>query len=280
MAPAFWVLLAVFFSSLPIFGRLWFDNRHTSLAHATLWAALAWFAWILTLPLDPIGNNAGPYIYLALALTGCAGIAVLGARRPGVNMWNAVVLALLLVELLPWGEALVGQKDFHVDGLRLATLAGALFVGVANYLPTRAFAGALLVGLGCACQWLRLWKSDEGSHQEIDILGRCALAAAPWLILLVRSTWPTRSANEFDRTWLSFRERYGVVWGQRLREQFNQSARHSNWDVILTWQGLRMKPGASQPGLSQSSEMRVTLNALMKRFGRKDEVSTTASGLN
>jgi len=139
MTPASWGLLVAYCSSLPIFFRFWADNRRTSLMHAVVWAVLAWVAWILTLPLEPPGSKIGPWVYLALALTGCASIAVLGARRPGMTMWNAVVVAFLAVELLPWGEAAVRHDEIHLDGLRMATLVGAVAIGVMNYLPTRAF---------------------------------------------------------------------------------------------------------------------------------------------
>ncbi len=151
MTPPGWMLLAVYCSSLAVFVRFWTANRRTSLSHAVVWATVAWIAWILTLALEPIGSKIGPWVYLALALTGCAAIAVLGARRPGIRAWNAVVAALLAVELLPWAEAAIRQAEMQLNGLRLATLAGAIAIGVMNYLPTRAVAGALLVRL-----WLRV----------------------------------------------------------------------------------------------------------------------------
>ncbi len=267
MTPPGWILLLVYCSSLAVFARFWNDNRRTSLSHAVVWTTVAWIAWILTLPLEPIGSKVGPWVYLALALTGCAGIAVLGARRPGVRAWNAVVAALLAVELLPWAEAAIRQAEFQLDGWRLATLAGAVAIGVMNYLPTRSVAGALLVGFGCTCQWVRFMRAEEGSHAELDLMGRCSLAAVPGTILLCRTFWQPRNNSEFDRCWIVFRERFGVVWGQRFREQFNQSAKNANWMVILTWQGLRTLAGAAQPNQEELAAMLQTLTALMKRFG-------------
>ena len=51
--------------------------RGTTLTYTLLWAALAWVAWLWT-------AAAGTMIsrYVALGLTGCAAVAVLGARRP------------------------------------------------------------------------------------------------------------------------------------------------------------------------------------------------------
>ena len=267
MTPFAWGLLAVYCFNLPLIMRFWNENRHTSLTHALIWAALAWIAWILTVPFEPPGSSAGVCVYLALALTGCASIAVLGARRPGVTMWNAVVAALLLMELLPWGEAAIRQNDIRLDGLRLVVLAGTISIGIMNYLPTRNGIGALLIGFGCGCQWLRFMKADEGIHEVWDWLGRWALAAAPGMVVLCRKLMRRQEASEFDRCWIGFRERFGVVWGQRLREQFNQAARHANWRVLLTWRGLRSRPGAEQPNEEEKAAMFQTLNAVMKRFG-------------
>ena len=270
MTPSSWAMLCVFLAGTPVFARLWIDNRQTSLSHAVVWALLAWIAWIFTLPLEPIGSEPGVFIYLALALTGCAGIAVLGARRPGLTMWNAVVAGLLLVELLPVAESLAKQREFQVDVPRLIILAGACFIALINYLPTRAFAGVLSLAIGCGCEWFRLKNAHEGAQRQLDALGRAALAATPAAIMLVRSGWPIRSKHEFDRLWLTFRDRFGVVWGQRLREQFNQSAKHAKWDVALSWLGLRTIPGEARPQLDQMAAMQDTLGALMKRFGKPE----------
>ena len=53
-------------------------NRSTSLIHALCWAIVAWIAWFAAFAFGLMS-----LIYLALALTVCAGVAVLGARRPG-----------------------------------------------------------------------------------------------------------------------------------------------------------------------------------------------------
>jgi hypothetical protein len=54
MTPFAWGLLVVYCTSLPLFVRFTRENRHTSLAHAVAWTILAWIAWILTLPLEPL----------------------------------------------------------------------------------------------------------------------------------------------------------------------------------------------------------------------------------
>ena len=86
-------------------GRAWLANRRSSLAHALAWAALAWLAWLGVALAEAWGLGVPVAArYVALCLTGCAGVAVLGARRPGVVAWNFVVLGLLVVLLLPLAE--------------------------------------------------------------------------------------------------------------------------------------------------------------------------------
>jgi hypothetical protein len=78
--------------------------------------------------------------------------------------------------------------------------------------------------------------------------------------------WQPEPRSEFDRVWLRFRDSYGFVWAQRLREQFNNSAAHANWPVVLRWQGLRIIPGRSPPDSVEKETMLANLQALMKRF--------------
>jgi hypothetical protein len=78
--------------------------------------------------------------------------------------------------------------------------------------------------------------------------------------------WRPVPRSEFDQVWLDFRDRYGLVWAQRLREQFNASAAHSDWPVVLRWTGLRFTPGTRPPDRQELEAMLDNLRALMKRF--------------
>jgi hypothetical protein len=180
---------------------------------------------------------------------------------------------LLAVMLLPLAESLIAAGPLPLAGPRTVFLAGTLAVCILlNYLPTRLAPSAGLLALACAIEVVLV-------VDPVLLGSRNALAAAlsPWLLALTPwvayGCWQRRPApaSEFDRLWLDFRDRFGLFWGQRLREQFNRSAAHAVWSVHLRWSGLRLEPGASVPGPAVQAAMVATLRALMKRFGTEEE---------
>jgi hypothetical protein len=240
-------------------GVAWLTNRRTTLLHAQAWGWLAWLAWLAVAggaaiwpSLDgPLGR------YLALCLTGCAGVAVLGARKPGAAAWNFVVLGLLAVLLLPVAE---GFGSPRLNAVYLGFLGAMLALGLLNYLPTRLAPAALTLAVGCGVEIAGL--AHLPLPDWLAPAGRCLVGLAPWSALaLMRWRWP--AATEFDRTWLSFRDRFGVVWGQRTREHFNRAAANAGWPLRLTWHGLEATGEGTAPDDAVVLE---TLRALLKRF--------------
>jgi hypothetical protein len=193
--------------------------------------------------------------YLALCLTGCAGVAVLGARRPGAGAWNFVIVGLLAVLLLP---ALHGLGDPHPESAHWIFLAVTLFVPLLNYLPTSLAAGSLLLAAGCGLEMLSL---SGTLPPKILWAGTVLLSYAPWAAYTFYGRW-TRG-TWFDHRWLSYRDCFGFVWGQRMREQFNRAAHHAGWPVVLHWNGLHIAEGESMPPPAALMDM---LNAVVKRF--------------
>jgi hypothetical protein len=237
----------------PLF-RAWRANHDTTLGHALAWLSCAWLVWtVAAFAVSPFAPRKE--VYLALCLTGCAGVAVLGARRPGVGAWNAVVAGLLLVLLRPLLE---GMGDLRPNSVHLAFLGATLAIGLLNYLPTRFFLTALAGGLVCAVELGRLGGASFGF---LDHWGWPLLAAAPWLGLA--SAWRRIPEREFDRIWLGFRDRFGFVWAQRLRDQFNRASSNAGWPTVLAWSGVRLTQGHSEV----PPEALAALQALLKRFG-------------
>lgn len=236
-------------------------NRHTTLRQPLLWALAAWSAW-LGLGMSRIARpDAAERLpaYAALCLSGCPGIAVLGARRPGAAAWNFVVIGLLAVLLLP---ILNGLGELRLEPAQEVFLAVTLIVPLLNYLPTRLGPSAVLTAAGCGWEMARLLGWTAGANW----LGLLLLAAAPWV------AWAAvvnrgNNGSEFDRLWLAYRDRYGFVWGQRMREQFNRAAHHAGWPVVLSWRGLYRADDQPPPDPEQ---LRATLRAVLKRFGISD----------
>ena len=195
--------------------------------------------------------------YLALCLTGCAGVAVLGARRPTVVAWHFVVVGLLAVLLLPVAE---GFGTPRLNAVYLIFLGATLAVAFLNYLPTPLAPAVLCLAAACGIEIAGLAKADL--PDLVTVAGRCLVGLTPWVGLVALRTRP-EARTEFDRTWLLFRDRFGVVWGQRTREQFNRAAANAGWPVTLTWHGLQPSGEGAQPDPAVVLD---TLRALLKRF--------------
>jgi hypothetical protein len=241
-------------------------NRATSLAHALVWGGVAWLSWGGALIL---GNAAGPGMdagrYVALCLTGCAGIAVLGARRPLFGAWNFVVLGLFTVMMLPLAESLLLGTDSH-DGLRLFFLAATVAIGAINYLPTRFAPAALLLLAAGTVEIALLFFPGWFEIRDETLALHALILAVPWIswLCVVKRS---REGSEFDQIWLGFRDRWGLLWSQRVREQFNHAAANAGWPVKLSWRGLVIEPGMDLPAPGEQERMLHTLRALLQRFG-------------
>jgi len=265
-----WVCWLVFLLGAVAFVQAWRRLRSTSLTHALVWAVAAWLAWTAVVLLDQVGvpSVLTPARYLGLCLVGCAGSAVLGARRPGVVAWNFVVLGLLAVLLLFLAEGVVVGGELQLGPVRTTFLAVTLAIGIANYVPTRMAPAALLAGLGCGWQLWELVRHAGGNHAPFldqayaDLLILCAPPAAAACALL-----PGKGGTETDRLWRSFRDCFGMIWGLRLREQFNRAAANAALPVELGWGGLRAVPTAQQTDTNDRDAALTILRALLKRFG-------------
>jgi hypothetical protein len=257
-------LLMVFLTGLYPVWIAWQANRATSLAHALSWMLAAWIAWggmMLCHALSVALPGRDLPRYLALALTGCAGVAVLGARRPGMAAWNFVVLGLLAVLLLPLAEGMLLSGE-PLGFVRKLFLAATAAVGIVNYLPTRLALAALALALGLGGEFALL---DDTTTTSTETLAWLALGISPWLGLM---GWRAgrRPASAFDRLWYDFRDRFGLVWGQRVREQFNRAAANAGWPLYLSWRGLRRLPGLPPAADNIAVAATETLEAILTRF--------------
>jgi hypothetical protein len=224
--------------------RAWRGTTGNTLRYAVLWAALAWGVWCLAAWFAELASLR----YLALCLTASAGVAVLGARRPGAGAWNFVVAGLVAALCRPFLE---GSGQLRLEGGHLFFLGVALAVALGNYVPTRQAPAVLVLGGVCAVELL-----------EIQVPGLfLLLGLVPWLALL--SAGRQGQGEDFDTIWRNYRDRFGFVWAQRLREQFNNSSRHAGWGVVLGWSGIQETEAGRRP---EPERLVATLRALLTRF--------------
>jgi hypothetical protein len=262
-------------SAYPLW-RAWHANHRAPLVHALNWAVVTWAAWLSVFLtwVWPIPQNflVG---YLALAMTGCTMVSVLEPRRPGAAPWNLVVLGLLAVMMLPLAEGLVSGGSFHLSWAHRIFLAATIGIGFLNYLPTRLGWGASCLAAGCFIEILTLGPGDPPDAGWQIRIARALVALSIWGAFLARKQ-NSSPPDKFGVLWAGFKDRFGVVWSQRVREQFNRSAAHRGWPVHLYWQGLRVISGKEIPGPSDQKEILATLQALLTRFGPQD--TQTESG--
>jgi hypothetical protein len=266
MAETCWLVLLS--AAYPLW-RAWNANRHTSLFQTIHWAIVAWIAWLWALTPNHSADAAIPS-YVALSFSACANVAVLGAREPGVSAWNFVILGLLALLFVPVAEALFADRALSLGGVRTFFLGATLAVGLINYLPTRLAPAIVILFLGCVGEILMLARQEGLIETAFPFaqLSRPLLVASPWVAYLSLA-WQPRARSQADALWLGFRDRFGLFWGQRLREQFNCSAANSGWPVHLRWQGLRVIQPEKQAPETQSAIVDV-LRALLKRFVFED----------
>jgi hypothetical protein len=247
-------------------GAAWRANRRTSLGHAVLWAVAAWAIWAATAGGEALAGRGLPEArYAALCLTACAGVAVLGARRPGVGAWNFVVAGLMVVLMRPLWE---GLGSFRPGEAHALFLAAVMAVPLLNYLPTRLSPAGLVLACGCGVVLACLVVSGP---QWLEEGGMGLVAVAPWLAWL--GARRPAGLGEFDALWLAYRDRFGFLWGQRMREQFNRAAAHAGWPVVLRWGGLRTSDGRP----ADLPQAVATLHAVLKRFGPEEEGGPAAN---
>jgi hypothetical protein len=184
-------------------------------------------------------------------------VAVLGARNPVAAAWHFVVVGLLAVLLLPVAEGFGAPR---LNAIYLSFLSATLAVGLLNYLPTTLAPAVLALAMACGIEIAGLVSTTL--PEWLTPVGQCLLALTPWLALASQSL-RGNAETEFDRMWRSFRDRYGVVWSLRTREQFNRAAANAGWPLTLTWHGLQAcgEVPATDPALVLE-----TLRALLKRF--------------
>jgi hypothetical protein len=259
--------------------RAWRGTRGTALRPALVWCAITLGvasisqAIAVTEPFESGRPLAGQAVYLATLAGLAALVSVLNARSPGGEAWAILMVLLVVIFLVPWleGSGLV-REGGGWDRLRLAAPWSIFYgllvlVGVTNFLPTRFFAAATLVGLGFAAEYAGLtspqWsRADRGAAWMLVPIG---WAMAAWVADLA-TLRARRAPAGLPRLWFWFRDAWGVVWALRVQERFNRAAAAAGWPIRLTWHGVEGTPDAIPP------EAAATLAGLLRRFATSERL--------
>jgi hypothetical protein len=283
------VVIAVLVTAAGLSGLFWRRGRlrETTMMAVWWWSLAAFCAVAATEICGPLLNNSSSnqftaLCYAAAMLTFCPMMAVLGAKRPQSRSWPWIVLSLWLILLIPALHGWLHRpgESIYVFPAWQWLLLILLAVSVANYLPTRYWAAAVLAAIAQV-----LFISEHlplGTFSPLTIggvtigplLGLTALAAAIWLVHWgdARRLPPPQG---IDQLWIDFRDAFGVVWAVRVSQQINAYSEMYGWQVTLSWDGLHTLtdgiPGTkvvdeSQLDASTAAALRKMLRTTLRRF--------------
>jgi hypothetical protein len=201
-------------------------------------------------------------------------IALLGAKRPQDRAWQFIVLAFWLMLALPAGQAWLLRPEYPpvMHGLWTCFVLLLAVIGITNYLPTRFWPTGLLAAAGqIALHWRYLPLTDGTQPDSLSLWGLGLLAAALVAAALIGRRSRPRG-DPLDRLWIDFRDQYGVVWGLRVAERINTSAKMHGWNVSLGWLGFATNFGGSIEVIPSAvrSELEVTVRTVLRRFVSAD----------
>ena len=246
--------------------------RHTTLVTPLVWAVVAGLGWVVAAGAGLLLNRTHPVHgqlwYTTVVLTICPLIAVLGARRPTIRVWNWFVV-LPLTAVLLWPVALCwmprGPEKLLLEAPHLAGFGVVLMMGIGNYIGTRWTA----VAVGTLVSVALLLSTVSGSSEEAARMR--ALAAG----ILCSAIWGSRHVTartkspgpSWERVWDDFRQTFGIVWAHRIAERVNAEAVKGDWATRLQPTGF--VPARPEAGLdleSDHSAIDHTLRWLLRRF--------------
>ena len=241
------------------------------------WWSLCSLAAIITVELLALAGSGGTQSqgieharFFAAVTTFAPTMALLGAKRPQHRAWQFIVASLLIVLWLPGFEAILYRPGapLELHTTRRWFMLLLMLVALFNGLPARDWPSSVLYFLAQACllgPYLPL--AEYAEMRAMPLVGLTLWAAAAGL----RASGLPRRPNgqaAFDRLWLDFRDTYGMLWGLRVCERWNATAKAGDWNVRLRWAGLadasgqpphRLDPKERDAALRQ-------LGSLLQRF--------------
>lgn len=269
--------IAALLAAGSIFLGLWNQRRvlkETTLVSAAGWCAAAAAAIAAVEVLEALSGEPASWIsplrFCAAALVLCPIVSVLGSKRPQHRPWNFVVLSLWGVLSLNALTALAMQRGggYVLGDARAWLLWVLIFMGLANYLPTRNWSAALFIAIGQVLLFAPHLPLLRGAIWLQRLPAMPSLALVFFAVGLAVVRWSSNSTRikervqSFDRLWLDFRDLFGLLWGLRMQERVNAASTAAKWGVQLNWDGL--EPG--ELPAQHRQPLRQAMTGLLRRF--------------
>jgi len=252
--------------------------RFTTLLTSWNWLCLGvllWaIAWAATCQFSLVSAGRGDLLwYLVSVVMLCPWISVLGARRPGNAAWTWFV-TIPLVAVLSWPAlvAFINSPERARLQLEEPVLLGFLLawiMGIGNYLGTR-FSFSVL-GIGIAVLLVVVPLSVFGSIDPERARIWATLLLCLSIVRLVRRGRIFNSETPgLNRLWFDFRDYFGIVWGKRILDRFNDSTTKGQSPLRLEMDGFQSTEKISDNPSAETDNARLeaekTMRWLLRRF--------------
>ncbi|MCG8586500.1 MAG: hypothetical protein MI757_17460 [Pirellulales bacterium] len=245
----------------------------SSRLRGTTLAAVAWWAFasvsaiaIVEAWIAVVGVSSSTTVeslrWFGACSTLCPMMAQFGAKRPQDRGWQWIVLSLWAILSLPAGQALVLGRTFQVSTMWWLFAWTLMAIGALNMMLTRYWLPTMFVALGQLV--LFLGNFDDPVVGRTVGLSWFALAALVACLIARRE----RTGTGLDRTWLDFRDMFGMVWALRVAEQLNKSSEMYDWGVTVRWDGIvdSATGEPAEPDPQTSAAIERSMRTLLRRF--------------
>ncbi len=204
---------------------------------------------------------------VAVALSVCPAMSLLGAKRPQHGVWQVIVASLAVVIAMPAASAAVVRPgsfpDVHV--LARGFLLVLVVAGWVNFLGTTKLAAATLLTLGLlllARPFLPgVDTAGAMTASWADIVG--AGAAATGAVAAMLPSRPA-AAEAISTPFIALRDTIGSAWTLRIAERFNAIAESRGWPCRLSLSGL--EAGGDPEDDAWRPQAGRVFESLMRRF--------------
>jgi hypothetical protein len=222
----------------------------TTLSGAGCWLMLGLAFWIIVTSLEIWcgENHSHSWIsrahYLSITLMLSPLVSVLGAKRPGIRVWNVfVVIPMLLMLNWPLIAELLGTPPNLSLNLEPPALMGVIVVllmVLGNYFGTRLTLPAMMYCLAMAIALSTCSESLPVPYRSPLLVRALSgmLVGCSLFLMLSRMKRAAFERRSYEGIWLDFRDWFGILWTRRVMERLNQTAESENWRVRLSLEGF------------------------------------------